>query len=181
MAAAHKLPRTLRLDASDRFVFEAAAEPGEWAVSGAFAFLGGDPAALAGKRRQAFSNGFLGLDSLGWSTLVTVATATAEEREAVVRLLARRLAADFGCPTAEMALAAAEEEVGFAAELCREHPPGTLLAVSRRVEADGQIREAFRVVPPPGGQDHARIWTIVPDTEQNDDAAGGEGGKGDRA
>ncbi|MEY3552369.1 MAG: hypothetical protein RL735_717, partial [Pseudomonadota bacterium] len=29
-----KLPRTLRLDPSDTFVFARAAEPGEWAVSG---------------------------------------------------------------------------------------------------------------------------------------------------
>jgi hypothetical protein len=33
-----KLLRTVRLDASDTFVFGAAAEPGEWAVSGAFVF-----------------------------------------------------------------------------------------------------------------------------------------------
>ena len=31
-----KLLRTIRLDPSDTFVFERAAEPGEWAVSGAF-------------------------------------------------------------------------------------------------------------------------------------------------
>ena len=37
--AAHvKLLRTIRLDPSDTFVFEKAAEPGEWAVSGAFVF-----------------------------------------------------------------------------------------------------------------------------------------------
>ena len=30
-----KFPRTIRLDPSDTFVFEWAAEPGEWAVSGA--------------------------------------------------------------------------------------------------------------------------------------------------
>ena len=38
-----KLLRTIRLDASDSFVFERPAEPGEWAVSGqharAFEFL----------------------------------------------------------------------------------------------------------------------------------------------
>ncbi len=32
------LLRTIRLDASDTFVFDGAAEPGEWAVSGAFVF-----------------------------------------------------------------------------------------------------------------------------------------------
>ena len=35
-----KLPRTIRLDPSDTFVFERAAEPGEWAVSAAFVFFG---------------------------------------------------------------------------------------------------------------------------------------------
>lgn len=37
-----KLPRTLRLDPSDTFVFAQAAEPGEWAVTGTFLFLDGD-------------------------------------------------------------------------------------------------------------------------------------------
>ncbi|MES1154798.1 MAG: DUF6505 family protein, partial [Pseudorhodoplanes sp.] len=44
-----KLLRTIRLDPSDTFVFERAAEPGEWAVSGAFVFSDIDPAALQGK------------------------------------------------------------------------------------------------------------------------------------
>ncbi len=41
-----KFPRTIRLDPSDTFVFERAAVPGEWAVSGAFAFWNRDPARL---------------------------------------------------------------------------------------------------------------------------------------
>ena len=43
-----KLPRTIRLDPSDTFVFERAAEPSEWAVSGAFAFWNSDVDALEG-------------------------------------------------------------------------------------------------------------------------------------
>ena len=53
-----KLLRTIRLDPSDTFVFERAAEPGEWAVSGAFMFWDDDPAALDGKARAAFRGGF---------------------------------------------------------------------------------------------------------------------------
>jgi len=41
-----KLLRTIRLDPSDTFVFEKAAEPGEWAVSGAFVFWNTDATAL---------------------------------------------------------------------------------------------------------------------------------------
>src|SRR5450631_1050598 len=67
-----KFPRTIRLDPSDTFVFERAAEPGEWAVSGAFVFWNTDAAALEGKARSAFRGGFLGVASLGWSTLVQI-------------------------------------------------------------------------------------------------------------
>src|SRR3546814_2248939 len=74
-AMALKLPRTIRLDPSDTFVYARAAEPGEWAVTGSFLFFGADPAALAGKERQAFRGGFLGIESFGWSTLVVVTEA----------------------------------------------------------------------------------------------------------
>ncbi len=60
----NRLPRTIRLDPSDLVVFERAAEPGEWAVPGGFPFWDDDPAALAGKRRQAFRAGFLGAAQL---------------------------------------------------------------------------------------------------------------------
>jgi hypothetical protein len=49
-----KLLRTIRLDASDSFVYEKAAEPGQWAVSGAFVFARDDPANLRGKARSGF-------------------------------------------------------------------------------------------------------------------------------
>ena len=75
-----KLLRTIRLDPSDTFVFEKAAEPGEWAVSGAFVFWNRDPAALEGKARSAFRGGFLGVDSLGWSTLVQIVEASEDDR-----------------------------------------------------------------------------------------------------
>jgi len=75
-----KLLRTIRLDPSDTFVFEKAAEPGEWAVSGAFVFWNTDAAALEGKARSAFRGGFLGVASLGWSTLVQIAEASGDDR-----------------------------------------------------------------------------------------------------
>ena len=43
-----KLLRTIRLDPSDTFIFPNAAEPGEWAVSGAFVFADTDLDALQG-------------------------------------------------------------------------------------------------------------------------------------
>ena len=79
-----KLMRTIRLDPSDTFVFDPPAEPGEWAVSGAFAFWDSDPATLEGKARTAFRSGFLGVETLGWSTLVQIVEASAEDRAALV-------------------------------------------------------------------------------------------------
>ena len=84
-----KLLRTIRLDASDTFVYERAAAPAEWAVAGGFMFWDRDPATLTGRDRQAFRAGFLGLTSFGWSTLAVVVEATADEREEAVAHLSR--------------------------------------------------------------------------------------------
>lgn len=154
-----KLLRTIRLDPSDTFVFEKAAEPGEWAVSGAFAFAHADPATLEGKTRAAFRSGFLGVDSLGWSTLVQIVEATDEDRAAAVELLARRLVEQFGAPDLATARPAAEEEIAFAASLS-DHPRGMLAAVSRRWE-EGAIREAFRTLTPSAGPKPLRAYAFL--------------------
>jgi Family of unknown function (DUF6505) len=144
-----KLLRTIRLDPSDTFVFETAAEPGEWAVSGAFAFAHLNPATLEGKARAAFRSGFLGIDSLGWSTLVQIVEASEVDRAAAVEILAQRLVERFGAPDLTAARPAAAEEIAFAASLS-DHPKGMLAAVSRKYE-DGAIREAFRTLTPSVG------------------------------
>ena len=141
-----KLPRTIRLDPSDTFVFGQAAEPGEWAVSGAFVFWNQDPATLGQKARVALRSGFLGIDSFGWSTLAIVTEATEAERDAMVERLAVKLLEKFGAPDLAAARLAAEEEVAFAASLC-DHAAQTLLAVQRSVE-NGEIRERFRTLRP---------------------------------
>lgn len=148
-----KLPRTIRLDPSDTFVFARAAEPGEWAVSGAFRFFGVDVASLAGKERQAFRAGFLGIESFGWSTLVVVTEATEDERAAAIDRLARQLVAHCGAPDTETARAAAAEEIAFAQSLC-DHPPNTLIGVHRTGEGAG-VREAFRTL-------HRRVGRLEP-------------------
>ena len=153
-----RLPRTIRLDQSDLSVFEAAALPGEWAVSGAFAFVDADPAELTGKRGQAFKNGFLGVETFGRSTFVSVATVNEETYADVVETLAAQLLRLYGAPNPDAAREAAREELLFAASLC-EHAPGTLLGVQRRF-ADEGIVESFRVVTPPAEGEHARVWDV---------------------
>ncbi|HEU4661301.1 MAG TPA: DUF6505 family protein [Pseudolabrys sp.] len=153
-----KLLRTIRLDASDTFVFEKAAEPGEWAVSGAFVFWGDDPSQLKGKARSAFRAGFLGVNSLGWSTLVQIVQTDEAEREAVVALLAQRLVESFGAPDSETARRAAEEELTFAESLC-DQPLDTLIAV-HRVYEDGAVRESFRTLRPRNGPKPLRAFSF---------------------
>ncbi|MBI3703966.1 MAG: hypothetical protein HY244_08995 [Rhizobiales bacterium] len=154
-----KLLRTIRLDPSDTFVFEQAAEPGEWAVSGAFVFWNSDPATLAGKARTAFRSGFLGLSSLGWSTLVQIVDATEDDRRTAIDQLAHQLVAHFGAPSLAEAMTAAEEEVAFAQSLCTQ-PKDMLVAVHRSYD-DGEVREQFRTLRPRNGEKPARAFSFL--------------------
>ena len=159
-----KLLRTIRFDASDGLVFDVAAAPDEWAVSGAFAFAGAAPGSLAGKSRQAFANGFLGVASFGRSTFVTVAQAEPADREAIERALARHFVSAYGAPDEAAARAAAAEETAFVAELARDAPINTVFTVRRTWDTEGRIKEEFRTIRPPTGEPlHARIWTVVDD------------------
>ena len=154
-----KLLRTIRLDPSDTFVFAQAAEPGEWAVSGAFMFWNKEPATLEGKERAAFRSGFLGVQTLGWSTLVQIVEASNDDRSAGIETLARHLLADFGAPSHDDAMAAAEEEFTFSASLC-EHPTDMLIAVHRTFE-HGEIRESFRTLRPRGEKKPMRAFSFL--------------------
>jgi hypothetical protein len=154
-----KLLRTIRLDPSDTFIFEKAAEPGEWAVSGAFMFWDRDRDGLVGKTRSAFRGGFLGVGSLGWSTLAQIVEASEDDRRNVVELLAQQLMRNFGAPDLDTARGAASEEVAFAESLCT-HPQDTLIAVHRSYEG-GEVREAFRTLRPRNGPKPLRAFSFL--------------------
>jgi len=166
-----KLLRTIRLDPSDTFVFEAAAAPGEWAVPGGFVFFAAQEEELSGKARAAFRAGLLGIDSLGWSTLAQVVEASERDRDAAVAMLAQRLVDRFGAPDLAAARPAAEEEIAFAASLA-DHPPGTLIAVHRTRE-DGAIRETFRTLRPREGEKPLRAFAFM-EVEGEDEPAADE-------
>lgn len=157
-------PRVIRLDESDSRVYEQPSIPGEWAVSGSFAFVDRDPATLTGKPALAFRSGFLGTESFGWSTLVAVEEIGMAEYALVLDRLATHFATHYGAPNKAAALAGAREEAEFAASLC-EHPLHTLLAVERRIE-NGEIVEEFRIVRP-SGADHSRVrlWGVENEDE----------------
>ena len=163
-----KLLRTIRLDPSDTFVFERAAEPGEWAVSGAFVFWNEDIGQLEGKARSAFRGAFLGIDSLGWSTLVQIVEASEADGTAVVERLAQQLVTHFGAPDMAAARGAAEEEVAFSESLCNQ-PADTLIAVHRGFE-DGEVRETFRTLHPRGDRKPMRAFSFL-EVEGEEDPA----------
>jgi hypothetical protein len=164
-----KLLRTIRLDPSDTFVFERAAEPGEWAVPGTFVFTDTDPAVLQGKDRTAFRAGFLGVSSLGWSTLVQIVETDDAGRAAAVDELAHRLIDHYGAPDMDAARAAADEELTFAASLCN-HDIDTLIALHRTAE-NGEIREAFRTLKPRADRKAFRAFSFM-DVEGEEDEPG---------
>lgn len=165
-----KLLRTIRLDPSDSFVYERAAEPAEWAVPGGFMFWGHDLGALTGRPKQAFRAGFLGLGSFGWSTLAVVVEASGAEREAAVEALAEFLHRERGAPSLDLARAAAHEEIAFAEELA-QHPVQTLVALHRTVNAQGDVSEQFRTFAQAQAREAAAMpcsagaFAIVPDDE----------------
>lgn len=154
-----KLLRTVALDPSDTFLFGVPAEPGDWAVSGAFRFCDRDPTKLSGKDRSAFRSGFLGVQSWGWSTLAQIVHANEDDRQMLVELLARRLVERFGAPDLFAAHLAAEEEVAFAQSLCT-HRVGTVIAIHRQA-SDGEIRESFRRLQLREEQRHGNAFSFM--------------------
>jgi hypothetical protein len=161
-----KLLRTIRLDASDTAIFPSAAEPGDWAVSGAFIFVDRDPATLDGKERAALRSGFLGVPSFGWSTLAQVVEVDEPARSAAIEALARCLLERLGAPDMAAARGVAAEEIAFAASLC-EHPPDTLITLERSVEGD-TIREVFRSLQPRDGGRHWHAFSLADEPELED-------------
>ena len=142
-----KLARTIHFDESDQNVFARPAETGEWAIPGGFEFSDWTDGELVGKKRQAFANGWLGLDSFGRATFVAVAEMEAAEHEALIRRLAEHFVAYYGAPDVAAASGVAAEEIAFMADLCEDHAPNTLLAVSRELTGAG-VKEQFRHIAP---------------------------------
>ena len=142
-----KLARAIHFDESDMNVFAKPARTGEWCVPGGFEFSDWGEGDLVGKARQAFANGWLGLETFGRVTFVAVTQVEAAEVEVLERALAEHFVVYYGAPSAEAALPVAREEIRHMAELCDEHGPNTLLTVARELTEAG-VREVFRVIEP---------------------------------
>ena len=142
-----KLARAIHFDESDMNVFHSPARTGEWCISGGFKFSNWGPGDLEGKPRQAFANGWLGLDTFGRVTFVAVTQIEPAEIEQAKQNLAEHFVQFYGAPSAEAAMDVAQAEIDHMSELCDDHDPNTLLTVSRELTDTG-VREAFRVITP---------------------------------
>jgi hypothetical protein len=143
-----KLARAIHLDDSDRNVFFSPARTGEWCLSGGFEFSDWTEADLTGKARQAFANGWLGLETFGRVTFVAVTPIEEAEFSDLAGRLAQHFVDIYGAPSVEAARSVAEEELRYMADLCEEHPENTLIAVQRDLGEDG-VREGFRTIAAP--------------------------------
>ena len=141
------LARAIHFDESDTLVFHVPARTGEWCVSGGFEFSNWAEADLTGKARQAFANGWLGLETFGRVTFVAVTQIEDREVEALTEALARHFVEIYGAPSAEAARPVAAEEIAHMAELCADHDANTLLTVVRELTEAG-VRESYRVITP---------------------------------
>ena len=139
------LARAIHFDESDVRVYGMSARTGEWCISGGFEFSNWTEADLTGKARQAFSNGWLGLETGGRVTFVAVTQIESAEYDGLIDSLAAHFVTYYGAPTAEAAQPIAAEELRHMADICEEHAPNTLLTVSRELTEAG-VREAFRVI-----------------------------------
>ncbi len=141
------LARAIHFDESDLNVFYSPARTGEWCISGGFEFSNWGEADLAGKARQAFANGWLGLETFGRVTFVAVTQIEPAEMERLATNLAEHFVHLYGAPSVELALDVARTELAHMSEMCDDHAPNTLLTVARSL-TDGGVHEAFRVITP---------------------------------
>lgn len=142
-----KLARAIHFDDSDTRVFHSPARTGEWCVSGGFEFSNWSDGDLVGKAKQAFSNGWMGLETFGRTSLVAVTQLEPFERDALAASLAQHFVQIYGAPSIEAAMGTAQEEIAHMIDLCEEQPPNTLLTVSRTL-TDAGVKESYGMIEP---------------------------------
>ena len=140
-----KLARAIHFDESDQRVFASPARTGEWCISGGFEFSNWTEADLVGKSRQAFSNGWLGVETFGRVTFVAVTQIQQSELDELEQRLAQHFVDVYGAPSADAARYVAREELIQMVDLCADHDVNTLLTVAREL-TDAGVREAYRAI-----------------------------------
>ena len=140
-----KLARAIHFDESDRSVFHSPARTGEWAISGGFEYSNWTDADLTGKARQAFANGWLGVETFGRVTFVAITRIEPGEFDTLETRIAHHFVDIYGAPSLDAARDVARAELNHMNELCEDHEANTLLTVQRDLTEAG-VRESFRAI-----------------------------------
>lgn len=141
------LARAIHFDESDQRIFHVPARTGEWCISGGFEFSDWTEGDLAGKARQAFANGWFGLETGGRVTFVAVTQIEQGEIDTLTDMLAQHFVTYYGAPSVEAARPVAAEELRQMVDLCDDHDPNTLVTVARELTPAG-VSEAYRTIQP---------------------------------
>lgn len=139
------LARAIHFDESDMNIFHKPARTGEWCISGGFEFSNWSEADLTGKARQAFSNGWLGVETFGRVSVVAITQIEQTELDALTTALAQHFVDIYGAPSVEEAKGVAHEELMHMVETCDGQPANTLLLMSRELTEVG-VKESVRIV-----------------------------------
>jgi hypothetical protein len=153
-----KLAKTIQLDTSDKNIFEVSAKPNEWAISGTFAFVDGNPDSWPKKHQFAFQSAWLGLPSFGYSTFVQVTNIKEFEYKIIIKNLTEILMNIYNAPNLKAAEQAAKGEIDDMVSLC-DHPDGTLLAMERQI-VDDTITESVRTITTDKNIKTSNAWSI---------------------
>ncbi len=139
------LARAIHLDESDTLVFHYPARTGEWVISGGFEFSNWSEADLSGKARQAFSNGWLGLETFGRVTFAAVTRIEPAEFDELADNLARHFVSIYGAPDLSAGRVVALEELTQMQDMCDGQDSNTILTVARDLSEAG-IAETYRII-----------------------------------
>ncbi len=142
------LARAIHFDESDMQVFHQPARTGEWAISGGFEFSNWTEGDLTGKARQAFANGWLGIETFGRVTFVATTQIEPTEFDALADALAQHFVTIYGAPTLEQARTVALDELNHMVDLCSDQDANALLSVARELTESG-VKEAYRIIESP--------------------------------
>ncbi|MDW3181994.1 DUF6505 family protein [Roseobacter sp.] len=142
-----KLARAIHFDDSDTRVFHSPARTGEWCISGGFEFSNWSEADLTGKAKQAFTNGWMGVETFGRASFVAVTQIEENERDAIATALAQHFVDIYGAPSVEAAMGVAMEEISQMVALCEDQAFNTLLTVTRELTEAG-VKESYRMIEP---------------------------------
>ena len=153
-----KLAKIILLDDSDKKIYPQPSKHGEWAITGTFMFSNVDHNYWTKSEQIAFRDGWLGLETLGYSTFVQITSLSKKQKHIIIERIASIIHERFHPPSDQVAVEAATDELNDMIALC-EHPIGTLLAINRELN-EKDIQEKVRTVQLPTDSSLIPIWAI---------------------